>query len=429
MFLEACLKTIKSTQEDEEHPNMERSMKALVIIGGGIAAYKSLDVIRNLRALGCEVESIMTDAAQKFITPLSVSSLTGHPVHTDLFAPDTEATIGHIHLARMPSALLVVPATADFLAKMALGHANDLASTVMLATDRPIIVAPAMNPTMWKHLAVQENVRLLKERGVIFVDPQEGPCACGEEGLGKLADVESICDAFCAVTGFLVPRSLDGLRILVTSGPTHEPIDPVRYLGNHSSGRQGHALAQAAAEAGAEVTLISGPVALSDPSGVRVLHVTTAQEMFHAVEAALPADIAIFAAAVSDWRVEQTSQRKLKKSEAKGSTITLACLENPDILASVAQRKVGRPSLVIGFAAETHDLLSEARHKVARKGCDWIVANDVQGAMGGLQNKIHLLKRDGSEEAWPSLDKLTVARHLMREIAREFSGIRALNYR
>jgi phosphopantothenoylcysteine decarboxylase/phosphopantothenate--cysteine ligase len=261
----------------------------------------------------------------------------------------------------------------------------------------------------------------LKKRGVIFVEPQEGVCACGEEGLGKLASLESICETFCSVTGFLDPCPLAGKRVLVTSGPTHEPIDPVRYLANGSSGQQGHALARAAAQAGADVTLVSGPVALADPLGVRVIHVKTAQEMEKAVEDALPVDIGIFAAAVSDWRIETFSERKLKKAQNPSRRVQLTCVENPDILSLVAQHKVHRPSLVIGFAAETHDLISEAQRKLHAKRCDWIIANDAQCAIGGKDNKIHIIKKSGVPLSWPSLDKDTVAKRLIAEIVETFS--------
>jgi phosphopantothenoylcysteine decarboxylase/phosphopantothenate--cysteine ligase len=398
----------------EQRPSGPR---ILLIIGGGIAAYKSLDLIRRLRERGATVRVIMTEAAQKFVTPLAVGALAGEPAFTDLFDARSELDVGHIRLARETDLVVVAPATADLLAKMAGGHADDLASAVLLATGARILSAPAMNPFMWNNRATQRNMALLKDEQVVFVGPNAGEMAeSGEAGVGRMAEPLQIVEAVQALlaggTGVLA-----GKRVLVTSGPTHEPIDPVRYIANRSSGKQGHAIAAAAERAGATVTLVSGPVKVADPAGVNVVKVETARDMFMSVEAALPADVAVFAAAVADWRTASNSREKIKKSGKAAPE--LALVENPDILATIAHRKSGRPQLVIGFAAETENVVEHARAKLARKGCDWILANDVSpetGIMGGDTNTIHLVTRD-SVEHWPPQSKEGVAEALIERIA------------
>jgi phosphopantothenoylcysteine decarboxylase / phosphopantothenate---cysteine ligase len=396
--------------------------KALLIIGGGIAAYKSLDLIRRLRERGVAVRVVMTDAAQKFITPLSAGALAGEHPYTDLFDTKLELDVGHIRLARDTSIVIVAPATADLMAKMAQGHADDLASAVLLATDRPVLLAPAMNPKMWSNKATMRNAAQLRADGVHFVGPNAGEMAeSNEAGVGRMAEPLEIA---AAAEALLMPSSgaLAGLRMVVTSGPTHEPIDPVRYIANRSSGKQGHAIAEAAAAAGANVTLVSGPVQIMPPQGVNVVQIESARDMLAAVEKALPADIAVFAAAVADWRTASNSKEKIKKT-GKG-TPELALVENPDILAAVAHRKSKRPKLVIGFAAETEHVIEHAKAKLARKGCDWILANDVSpetGIMGGDSNTIHLVTKDGVEH-WPPQSKNEVAAALITRIARAMSG-------
>jgi phosphopantothenoylcysteine decarboxylase/phosphopantothenate--cysteine ligase len=396
--------------------------RVLMIIGGGIAAYKALDLIRRLRERGASVRCILTKGAQEFVTPLAAASLAGARAHTDLFDRDDEADIGHIRLARDADLVVVAPATANLLAKMAGGHADDLAAAVLLATALPILVAPAMNPRMWLHPATQRNVALLRADGVRFVGPNDGPMAEAETGPGRMSEPLEIVAAVedLLQTGGAGP--LAGKRVLVTSGPTHEPIDPVRYLANRSSGKQGHAIARAAAEAGATVTLVSGPVAIPDPPGVTTVHVESAREMLAAVDAALPADIAVFAAAVADWRAETAASNKLKKDGGAPAPLRLA--ENPDILATVAKRGQGRPPLVVGFAAETDKVVDNARAKLARKGCDLIVANDVSadtGVMGGDRNTVHLVTAAGVE-TWPTLTKDEVARRLVERLAAMAQG-------
>ena len=396
------------------------SKRILLIISGGIAAYKSLDLIRRLRERGASVRVILTKAAQQFVTPLAAGAIAGERAFTDLFDAVTEFDIGHIRLARDCDLVVVAPATADLMAKMAGGHADDLASTVLLATDRPILIAPAMNPVMWSHRATARNLAQLHADGVKTVGPNAGEMAeSGEAGTGRMAEpleIVAAIERLLAATG--IPRGiLSGQRILVTSGPTHEAIDPVRYLANRSSGKQGHAIARAAAEAGAAVTLVSGPVKLPDPPGMKVIHVESARAMLAAVEAGLPADAAVFAAAVADWRVAEAGTQKTKKTTAGPPTLSL--VENPDILATVAKRKTDRPRLVVGFAAETERVVEYARAKLARKGCDWIVANDVSkesGVMGGDRNTVHLVTARGVE-AWPSQSKEEVARALVARIA------------
>lgn len=408
-----------------------QNRRILLVIGGGIAAYKSLDLIRRLRERGARVRPLLTAGAQEFVTPLAAAALAGERAHTDLFDRAEEADIGHIKLARDADAVVVAPATANLMARMAQGDASDLASTVLLATTLPILIAPAMNVRMWQHPATMRNLATLKADGIRVVGPNEGAMAEAEYGPGRLAEPHEIADAVEAMLeggagpsgfGFLAGRSarkpLSGKRVLVTSGPTHEPIDPVRYLANRSSGRQGHAIAAAAAEAGAEVTLVSGPVTIPDPEGVRVVRVETAREMLAAVEAALPADLAVFAAAVGDWRPADARDTKIKKD---GSAVPpLSLVENPDILATIARRIEGRPALVVGFAAETDSVLPHARAKLARKGCDLLVANDVSpegGVMGGTANTVHLLDGKGGVESWPTLDKDEVGRRLVERFA------------
>jgi phosphopantothenoylcysteine decarboxylase/phosphopantothenate--cysteine ligase len=402
------------------------SKRILLIISGGIAAYKSLDLIRRLRERGTGVRVIMTKAAQQFVTPLAAGAIAGERAFTDLFDAVTEFDIGHIRLARDTDLVVVAPATADLMAKMAGGHADDLASTVLLATDKPILIAPAMNPQMWSHKATQRNLVQLRADGVATVGPNAGEMAeSGEAGIGRMAEPLEIVAAIEALftasasgqTAATAPRALAGLRVLVTSGPTREAIDPVRYIANRSSGKQGHAIARAAAEAGAEVTLVSGPVRIADPPGLKVIHVESALAMLAAAEAGLPADVAIFAAAVADWRVAEAGKQKTKKTAAGPPTLTL--VENPDILATIAKRKAGRPRLVVGFAAETERVIEHAREKLGRKGCDWIIANDVSkesGVMGGDRNTVHLVTAAGIE-SWPSQSKEEVARVLIARIA------------
>jgi phosphopantothenoylcysteine decarboxylase / phosphopantothenate---cysteine ligase len=397
---------------------MLQGKRILLVIGGGIAAYKSLDLIRRLQERGAAVRAILTKGGHAFVTPLAVGAIAGERAFTDLFDPRGEFDVGHIRLARETDLVVVAPATADLLAKMAGGHADDLASTVLLATDRPVLIAPAMNPRMWEHAATRRNFAWLTADGIACVGPNEGEMAeRGERGVGRMAEpLEIVAKIEQLLGGDAAVKPLQGRRVIVTSGPTHEPIDPVRYIANRSSGRQGHAIARAAVDAGADVTLISGPVGLPDPAGVHIVHVETAREMLEAVETALPADVAVFAAAVADWRIAAPSRRKIKKS-AELPKLELA--ENPDILATVASRKSKRPALVIGFAAETERVIENAKIKLARKHCDWILANDVSeetGIMGGESNRIHLVTADGVE-TWPLQPKHEVARMLVSRIA------------
>ena len=394
--------------------------RVLLIIGGGIAAYKSLDLIRRLQDRGARVRCILTAAAAHFVTPLAAGALAGERAYTDLFDAQSEFDVGHIRMARDTDLIVVAPATADLIAKMASGQADDLATAVLLATDKPILLAPAMNPHMWTAKATQRNLARLRADGVQFIGPNAGEMAeRGEAGLGRMAEpleIAAAADAMLRSEGLLA-----GKRVLVTSGPTSEPLDPVRVLANRSSGKQGHAIAAAAAAAGADVTLVSGPVNLPDPPGVSVVHVETAREMLVAVEKALPADIAVFAAAVADWRPQQASQSKIKK---QGRPPTIELVENPDILATIARRKSGRPPLVVGFAAETDNVIANAKAKLARKGCDWIVANDVSpatGIMGGDSNTVHLVTADAVED-WPPQSKEDVARALIARIAATLQG-------
>jgi phosphopantothenoylcysteine decarboxylase/phosphopantothenate--cysteine ligase len=396
--------------------------RVLLIIGGGIAAYKSLDLIRRLRERGAAVRVVLTRAAQQFVTPLAAGALSNERVFTDLFDLDDEREIGHIRLARDTDLIIVAPATADLLAKMATGQANDLASAVLLATDKPVLVAPAMNPRMWAHPATERNVLQLQADGIRFIGPNAGEMAeRGEAGVGRMAEPVEIADAAVQLMGDgLAPTSgpLAGRHVLVTSGPTHEPIDPVRYIANRSSGKQGHAIAAAAVALGARVTLVCGPVTLPDPGGVVVVRVETAAQMLRAVEEALPADIAIFAAAVADWRVADAAGQKIKK--AKGASApALVLTENPDILKTVAKRGPRRPALVIGFAAETENVAAHAQTKRKDKGADWIVANDVSpptGTFGGDRNTV-LLVTDEGVTSWPPQTKDAVARLLVEQAA------------
>ena len=394
--------------------------RILLILGGGIAAYKCLDLIRRLRERGASVRAIMTAAAQQFITPLAVGAISGDRVFTELFDREDEHDIGHIRLSREADLIVVAPATASLLAKMAGGHADDLATAVLLATDKPVLVAPAMNPRMWLHPATRRNIETLRDDGIHFIGPNTGEMAeSGEAGPGRMSEPLEIVAAIEELLRRAQnDRPLAGRHVIVTSGPTHEPIDPVRYIANRSSGKQGHAIARAAAELGARVTLVSGPVSIADPPNVDVVHVETAQEMLAAVEAALPADIGVFAAAVADWRVASASGQKIKKEKGAAAP-SLALVENPDILKTIASRGPMRPALVIGFAAETENVVEFAKKKRKAKGCDWIVANDVSekgGAMGGDRNAVHLITAQGSE-SWPVMDKTEVARKLMERAA------------
>ncbi|HWM80806.1 MAG TPA: bifunctional phosphopantothenoylcysteine decarboxylase/phosphopantothenate--cysteine ligase CoaBC [Pseudolabrys sp.] len=398
-------------------PRDDGARRVLLIVGGGIAAYKSLDLIRRLRERGIAVRCILTKAAQQFVTPLAAGAVAGSRVFTDLFDADSEFDVGHIRLARDTDLVVVAPATADLMAKLANGHADDLATAVLLATDRPLLLAPAMNPLMWANRATQRNLAQLQADGMTLVGPNAGEMAeAGERGIGRMAEPLEIAAAAQALLA-QQPQRLAGRRLLITSGPTHEPIDPVRYIANRSSGKQGHAIAEAAAHAGATVTLISGPVTIVDPPGVAVVRVETAREMLEAVEAALPVDVAIFAAAVADWRVARNSEQKIKKTGHGVPDLPLT--ENPDILATIARRKSGRPPLVIGFAAETEHVDRNAAAKRERKGCDWMLANDVSpatGVMGGDRNTIHFVTASGIE-MWPTQSKDAVARMLIEKIA------------
>ncbi len=389
--------------------------RVLLIVSGGIAAYKSLELIRRLRDKGAAVRCVLTRAGAEFVPPLSLSALSGDKVYGELFSLTDEAEMGHIQLSRAADLLVVAPASADLLAKMAQGRADDLASTVLLATDKPVLAAPAMNVRMWEHPATQANLATLKQRGVLTVGPNEGDMACGEFGFGRMAEPAEILAAIEAALG--LPGPLSGLRALVTSGPTHEPIDPVRYIANRSSGKQGHAIATALARHGAETTLVSGPSRLADPEGLRTVHVETAAEMLAACRAALPVEIAVCAAAVADWRVAAAAQHKIKKDNGMPAALELA--QNPDILAELSQPGPERPSLVIGFAAETEKVVEQGRAKLARKGCDWILANDVApgtATFGGDDNLIHLITA-ASVDDWPRMSKAEVAERLCREIA------------
>jgi phosphopantothenoylcysteine decarboxylase/phosphopantothenate--cysteine ligase len=408
--------------------------RILLIIGGGVAAYKSLELIRRLRERGASVRVVMTAAAQQFVSPLSAAALSGAAVRDDLFSLVDEAEMGHIELSRSADLIVVAPATADLLARMAQGIANDLASTTLLATDKRVLAAPAMNVRMWLHPATQRNVATLRGDGVGFVGPDDGEMACGEFGPGRMAEPLAIVNAIerqlLQATVIPLPESpplrgpLSGRHVIVTAGPTFEPIDPVRFIGNRSSGRQGFALAEAATRAGARVTLISGPVALPDPPGPSVVRVETARQMLDAALAALPADVFIGAAAVADWRVETLSDQKLKKG-ARGAP-SLSLVENPDILGQIAAANAARPKLVVGFAAETENVVENAKRKLSRKGCDLIVANSVaEGShvFGGAENEVHIVTTSGVE-SWPRMSKPEIAYKLIELFAERLRSVR-----
>ena len=394
---------------------MSGEKSVLLIVTGGIAAYKALELIRRLRERGVTVTPVLTKAGASFVTPLSLSAVAGQRVYQDLFSLTDEAEMGHIQLSRAADLVVVAPATADILAKLAGGLADDLASTLLLATDKPVMVAPSMNVRMWQHPATRTNVERLRSRDVLFVGPGEGDMACGEYGPGRMAEPDEI---LAAIEGFFAQADrLSGRHALVTSGPTHEPIDPVRFIANRSSGKQGHAIAKALAALGARTTLISGPTDLPDPGGIEVHHVETAEEMLVACQDALPADVAVCAAAVADWRVKAPAAQKLKKES--GDAPPLEMKRNPDILASLSEKAEKRPHLVVGFAAETENILENARAKLSKKGCDWILANDVSTGtetFGGDRNRIHLVRND-AVESWPEMSKPEVARRLADEIA------------
>ena len=396
--------------------------RILLIVGGGIAAYKASELVRLLRKEGHEVTPVLTEGGSHFVTPMSLAALAESPVYTSLWDLKDEAEMGHIQLSRAADLLLVCPATADLIARMAGGHADDLATTILLATDKPVVIAPAMNVRMWQHEATQANVAMLRQRGVTVIEPDEGPMACGEYGPGRLPEPTEIVKQLGSMLGPAISVEaspagrLSGKHILVTAGPTHEPIDPVRVIANRSSGKQGFAIATAAAQAGARVTLVAGPVSLPTPGGVARIDVETAQQMADAVENALPADVAILVAAVADWRVT-AAVSKIKKSDGPP---TLSFTPNPDILATLGQHP-DRPGLLIGFAAETNDVVANAEAKLRSKKADWIVANDVSGnVMGGSHNRIHLVTGNGVED-WPEAAKEEVARHLVDRIIQEIA--------
>ena len=402
-----------------------QNKRILLIVGGGIAAYKSLELVRRLTERGASVRVILTKGGAEFVTPLSFSVLSGEQCFTDLFDLKDEAEIGHIRLSREADLVVVAPATADLLAKMATGLANDLASTVLLATDKRVLVAPAMNVRMWQHPATRRNVTTLRADGIHFVGPDEGEMACGEFGPGRMSEPDAICDAVARLLSEKQRGPLTGRHVLITSGPTHEPLDPVRYIANRSSGKQGHALARAALGLGARVTLVSGPVNLPEPDGVDVIKVETAQEMLDATLDALPADIAVCAAAVADWRAHAEAAQKLKKEG--GGDVSLNLAQNPDILATIAVPGPQRPELVIGFAAETETVVEHARAKRRAKGADWIVANDVSaatGIMGGDRTIVHLVTGAGTED-WPAMSKDEMAARLLARAAETLSSLRS----
>jgi phosphopantothenoylcysteine decarboxylase/phosphopantothenate--cysteine ligase len=394
--------------------------RVLLIVSGGIAAYKSLELIRRLKERGCALRCVLTEGGEQFVTPLSIAALTEDKVYQDLFSLTDESEMGHIRLSREADIVVVAPCTADLMARMAAGMADDLAATVLLATDKPVLIAPAMNTYMWAHPATQANLRTLKARGVQTIGPNAGDLACGEVGAGRMAEVPEIVTA---IEGFFSGRDtpLKGYRALVTSGPTHEAIDPVRFIANRSSGKQGHAIAAALAKLGAEVTLVRGPVSIPDPAGVRVVPVESARDMLEGCRAALPADIAVCAAAVADWSVDMPAGQKLKK-DSKDTPPALRLVPNPDILKTLSQTGPDRPRLVIGFAAETENVVENAQTKLRQKGCDWICANDVAphtGTFGGDGNTIHLVMPEGVEH-WPTLSKQEAADRLATRIAEAF---------
>ena len=398
--------------------------RILLVVSGGIAAFKVLELVRRLRERDVTVRAILTKAGAEFVTPLSLQALTENKVYSDLFSLTDESEMGHIRLSREADLVVVAPATADILARMAAGMANDLATTALLATDKPVLVAPAMNLQMWAHAATRANMALLEQRGILRVGPNSGDLACGEVGAGRMAEPREI---LAAIEGFFrlqANQPLKGIKALVTSGPTHEAIDPVRYIANRSSGKQGHAIATALAELGAATTLVSGPTRLADPPGVRMVHIESAEEMLAACKAALPVDVAVCAAAVADWRVASAASGKIKKTGGKPPALALA--ENPDILASLSAAGNARPRLVVGFAAETENVVANAVAKRQRKACDWIVANDVSpasGTFGGDRNTVHLVTADGVED-WPTLGKDEVAQRLAGRISQQFAASR-----
>jgi len=397
--------------------------RILLIVAGGIAAYKTLELIRRGRERGLSFRVILTKGGAAFVTPLSLSAISEHKVYQDMFSLTDESEMGHIRLSREADLVLVAPATADIMAKLAHGLADDLASTALLATSAPVLLAPAMNVLMWQNAATQDNVALLKARGIRMVGPDAGDLACGEVGSGRMAEPHDILNA---VETLLANVTLKGLKALVTSGPTFEPIDPVRYIANRSSGKQGHAIATVLARMGAETTLVSGPTRLPDPPGVTTRHIETAAEMLAACEQALPVDVGVFAAAVADWKIARPANQKIKKDDS-GRTPALELAANPDILQNMSHAGVRRPKLVIGFAAETENLVDFAKAKLERKGCDWILANDVspdRGTFGGDRNKIHLVTQ-GSSEDWPDLSKSEVADRLGQRIAAHFGRTHA----
>ncbi|MHC8507943.1 MAG: bifunctional phosphopantothenoylcysteine decarboxylase/phosphopantothenate--cysteine ligase CoaBC [Rhodospirillales bacterium] len=401
--------------------------RVLLIVSGGVAAYKIPETVRRLRDAGCAARVILTKAGAQFVTPMTLQAVSGDQVHTDMFSLTDESRMGHIELSRSADIVLAAPASADLIAKMAAGLADDLASTTLLATDKPVVIAPAMNVRMWEHPATQANIATLKARGVTLIGPAEGDMACGEYGMGRMAEPDEIVAGVLAALesaggAEALAGRLAGRRALVTSGPTHEPIDPARYIANRSSGKQGHAVAAALAAAGAHTTLVSGPAQLPDPAGVETVHVATAREMLAACEAALPADVCVCAAAVADWRVENAAETKIKKDAGAPPALRLA--ENPDILRTLARRNSARPGLVIGFAAETGDVVKNAAAKRAAKGCDWIAANDVSegsGVFGGDDNTLHLITAEGVED-WPRMSKHAAAERLAARIAGFFEG-------
>ena len=409
---------------------MLNNRRILLIVAGGIAAFKCHDLIRKLRGQGAHVRCVLTDAGAKFVTPLSLQALSEDKVYTDMFSLTDESEMGHIQLSRDADLLVVAPATANILARMAAGMADDLAATVLLATDKPVLVAPAMNVRMWMHAATVANVETLKKRGITFVGPNDGAMACNEYGAGRMsepAEIVTAIEAMLATSSALKGQSLAGRRALVTSGPTREAIDPVRYISNHSSGKQGHAIASALARLGADVTLVSGPVSVADPAGVKVVKIDSADQMLEACLAAGKLDVAIFAAAVADWKAAKPSGAKIKK-KAGAPPPALELTPNPDILATVSKPGAQRPTLVVGFAAETENLVANAIDKRKRKGCDWMVANDVSpatGTFGGERNTVHLITADGVED-WPTLAKGDVATRLADRIAQQLGRPRAV---
>jgi len=396
--------------------------RILLIVSGGIAAYKALDLIRRLRERGAAVRCVLTQGGAQFVTPLSLAALSEDRVYTEIFSLTDESEMGHIRLSREADLLLVAPATADILAKMAAGLADDIATTALLATDKPVMIVPAMNVRMWEHAATRANIATLEKRGVLRVGPVSGDMACGEYGEGRMSEVP---DIVAAVTRFFaapsVGRPLAGRRALVTSGPTREPIDPVRFIANHSSGKQGHAIAEALSRLGAETVLVSGPVTLPDPAGLSVVHIESARDMLEACEQALPVDVAIFAAAVADWRVKDAKDQKIKKKGGRPPSLTL--IENPDILKTLATATANRrPSLVVGFGAETEDIVRNATEKRRKKGCDWLLANDVSpesGTFGGDSNRLYLIHDEGVED-WPRMSKADAATRLAQRVAEHF---------